>query len=158
MHIDLTALFTKLPASRFPAVPWFAWVLFHHFTIPTVKPSMGERPLGVVPAAGIFGNGRLTKEQAALWIALLIEIDASKCPFQTFVIYNWLTVVVIQMTVSPCIEVNLGDGTVYYFGSQADCEAQFTGPVTSLQPLGSPSARVLSHVQNSRHTHCCSER
>ena len=33
-------------------------VLFHHFTIPTVKPSMGEQPLGVIPAAGIFGNGR----------------------------------------------------------------------------------------------------
>ena len=37
-------------------------VLFHHFTIPSVKPSMGEQPLGVVPAASMV----VTKEPAAL--------------------------------------------------------------------------------------------
>ena len=32
-------------------------VLFHCSTIPTVKSSMGERPLGVVPTGGFSGNG-----------------------------------------------------------------------------------------------------
>ena len=60
-NIPLTALFTKPPASRFPALPGTI-PPFHHSTIPSVKPSMGERPLGVVPAAGM----PVTKELAAL--------------------------------------------------------------------------------------------
>ena len=32
--------------------------LHHHSTIPSLKPSMGEWSLGVVPASGFFGNGQ----------------------------------------------------------------------------------------------------
>ena len=32
-------------------------------TIPTMKPSMEERPLGVVPATSIFGNGRTLRSR-----------------------------------------------------------------------------------------------
>ena len=33
-------------------------VLFHHSTVPSLKPSMGEQPLRVVLASSFFGNGR----------------------------------------------------------------------------------------------------
>ena len=39
--------------SRRPHGSRLCLVLFHHFTVLSVKPSMGERPLGVVPATGM---------------------------------------------------------------------------------------------------------
>ena len=72
-YLQLTALFTKPPAP-YSAIHKAAGSLqrysqscqphgsrpFHDLpgTIPTMKPSMEERPLGVVPATSIFGNGR----------------------------------------------------------------------------------------------------
>ena len=50
------ALFIKPPASRLLAVPWFCLVLFHHSTIPSLKPSMG-------PAAGTGLWGRSNRRQ-----------------------------------------------------------------------------------------------
>ena len=47
----------KAPGLKVPGHSMICLVLFHHFTIPTMKPSMGEWPLGVIPAASIFGNG-----------------------------------------------------------------------------------------------------
>ena len=41
MNSTVIALFTKPPASRLPAVPWFCLVLFHHSTILSLKPSIG---------------------------------------------------------------------------------------------------------------------
>ena len=54
-----------------PGLSMILVVLFHHSTVPTVKPSMGEQPLGVVPTRSLFWERPVTKEPAALWIALL---------------------------------------------------------------------------------------
>ena len=48
----------KAAGLTVPGRSMICLVLFHHFTVPTVKPSMGEWPLGVIPATSIFGNGR----------------------------------------------------------------------------------------------------
>ena len=49
------------------------WLVpFHRSTVPSLKSSMEERPLGVIPTGGFFWEWLVTKEPAALWIALLI--------------------------------------------------------------------------------------
>ena len=48
----------KAAGLMVPGRSMICLVLFHCSTVPTVKPSMGEQPLGVVPATGILGNGR----------------------------------------------------------------------------------------------------
>ena len=71
----LPALFTKPPASRFPVIPWFDWYN-------SVKPWKGEQYLRVLPVGSIFlpfcREWLVTKESAALWIALYLATGHSK--------------------------------------------------------------------------------
>ena len=48
----------KVADLMVPDCSMICLVLFHRSTVPTMKPSMREQSLKVVPAAGIFGNGR----------------------------------------------------------------------------------------------------
>ena len=47
----------KAAGLTVPSRSMICLVLFHHSTVPTVKLSMGEWPLGVVPTGSFFGNG-----------------------------------------------------------------------------------------------------
>ena len=58
LWIALNSTIHKAIGLTFPSLSMICLVLFHHYTVPTMKLSMGEQPLGVIPAAGIFGNGR----------------------------------------------------------------------------------------------------
>ena len=65
----VTALFTKLPASRFPAIPWFDR---YYSIIPPFHPwshQWGNSPSGR-SCWQLFWERPVTKEPAALWIAL----------------------------------------------------------------------------------------
>ena len=58
------ALFTtnstihKVAGLTVPGHSMICLVLFHHSTVPTMKPSMGEQALGVVPTSSFFDNGQ----------------------------------------------------------------------------------------------------
>ena len=52
-------------------------VLFHHFTVPSVKLSMGEKASGGRSCRWYFWERPVTREPAALWIALLARQAAA---------------------------------------------------------------------------------
>ena len=57
----------KAAGLTVPGRSMICLVLFHHSTIPTVKPSIGEQPPGGVPTSSFFfGEQPLTKEPVAL--------------------------------------------------------------------------------------------
>ena len=60
MHLLFTtnSAIHKAAGLTVPGRSMICLVLFHHSTVPTMKLSIGEQPLGVVPAASIFGNDR----------------------------------------------------------------------------------------------------
>ena len=57
-HFDSNNAIHKAAGLTVPGRSMICLVLFHYSTVPTVKPSMLEWPLGVIPATSIFGNGR----------------------------------------------------------------------------------------------------
>ena len=73
----VTVLFTKLPASQFPAIPWFDW---YYSIISPFHWKMSHRLwMGAASRNGLwrafllvaFWERLITKELAVLWIALL---------------------------------------------------------------------------------------
>ena len=70
-NISINSAIHKAAGLTVPNHSMIWLVLFHHSTIPSLKPSMREQSVGVVPASGFFWEQLVTKEPAALWIALL---------------------------------------------------------------------------------------
>ena len=83
----------KAAGLTIPGRSMICLVLFHCSTIPTVKLSMGEQPLGVVPTGGFFWEPLVTKEPAALWIALIHMTGSLPLVLLTFVWHYPVTLI-----------------------------------------------------------------